>query len=406
MILQHHFPGKFNRLPVFSATFLILIIFIAVFAPFIANQNPWLVKSESGLHSPLLNEMLSGNKLVSHPDFRGNPDVIIHAPVPYSAGKSDFLNSDYRSPFDDQFRKDSDGKIMELEFRYRHWAGTDLRGCDVAAGLINGSRLSLGIGIISAIIAFLFAIILGGYAGWYSVSGIRIRIISFIMFIVAVIVFIHLMFSESLAADSKIIRFTVFLIVALILFITDRLLSKLKFMDRSFIFPVDAAFQRIAEIFSVFPRIMIILILAVYWSPSWTHIIWMLAITGWPDIARIVRAEVIRLRNYDFTDAARLSGAGEIRILFRHILPNALPSLLVAFVFTIALNILIESGLSFLGAGVPPTETTWGSLLASGKDQPDAWWLIVFPGIFLSGTIASLYKIARYFQPGSIAING
>jgi peptide/nickel transport system permease protein len=112
--------------------------------------------------------------------------------------------------------------------------------------------------------------------------------------------------------------------------------------------------------------------------------------TGWMDVARLVRAEFHTLKERDFVVAARASGAGNMRMIFRHILPNALSPVFVAATFGVAGAILIESGLSFLGLGVQPPNPSWGNILTSGKDNIEvAWWLSLFPGLAILTTVLS-----------------
>jgi peptide/nickel transport system permease protein len=108
--------------------------------------------------------------------------------------------------------------------------------------------------------------------------------------------------------------------------------------------------------------------------------------TGWTSIARLTRGEFLKLREMEFVTAARALGATQPRIIFRHVLPNALAPVLVPVSFGIAGAILTESSLSFLGFGSPPPNPSWGTLLNSARDNLTMWWLVVFPGgaIFLA----------------------
>jgi peptide/nickel transport system permease protein len=117
-----------------------------------------------------------------------------------------------------------------------------------------------------------------------------------------------------------------------------------------------------------------------------------IGLTGWTGIARLTRAEFLRVSNLEYIQAAKSMGFKEFRIIFLHALPNALAPALVSIAFGVASAILIESSLSFLGVGVPPTTVTWGSLLNSGREQYNAWWLVIFPGlaIFLTVTVYNL----------------
>jgi peptide/nickel transport system permease protein len=116
-----------------------------------------------------------------------------------------------------------------------------------------------------------------------------------------------------------------------------------------------------------------------------------LGLTGWTGIARLVRGEMLKLRASEFALAARASGLGDARVIFRHLLPNALSPVLVSATFGVAGAILIESALSFLGFGVPPPTASWGEILAQSKSylHRGAWWLVVYPGLAIFVTVTA-----------------
>jgi peptide/nickel transport system permease protein len=149
----------------------------------------------------------------------------------------------------------------------------------------------------------------------------------------------------------------------------------------------DIFLSRIIEVVMCIPTLVLILaLIAVVEKPTIWHMMAIIGCTGWTGIARLARAEFLKLRESEFVIAARAIGAGALRIIFRHVLPNALAPVLVPITFGIASAILIESGLSFLGFGAPPPNPSWGTLLNSGRQNMNLWWLILFPGmaIFLA----------------------
>ncbi|MSR59227.1 MAG: ABC transporter permease [Planctomycetaceae bacterium] len=149
----------------------------------------------------------------------------------------------------------------------------------------------------------------------------------------------------------------------------------------------DMVLSRITEVVMCVPTLILILaLLAIVEKTTIWHIMAVIGCTGWTSIARLARAEFLKLRDSDFVIAARALGVGWPRIIFRHVLPNALAPVLVPITFGIASAILTESSLSFLGFGAPPPNPSWGTLLNSGRDNMHLWWLIVFPGaaIFLA----------------------
>lgn len=144
---------------------------------------------------------------------------------------------------------------------------------------------------------------------------------------------------------------------------------------------IDAVIMRFVDIMLCFPTFFLILAVIAFLEPSIWNIMIIIGLTGWMGVTRLVRADFISLRERDFVQAARVIGAGDLRIIFIHILPNAMASILVAATLGIAGAILTESALSFLGIGVQPPTPSWGNILTAGKDNIDiAWWLSLYPG--------------------------
>lgn len=153
---------------------------------------------------------------------------------------------------------------------------------------------------------------------------------------------------------------------------------------------VDAVLMRFVDIMLAFPTFFLILAVIAILEPSIFTIMVVIGVTGWMDVARLVRAEFLTLKERDFVTAARALGASDVRLIFRHLLPNALSPVFVAATFGVAGAILIESGLSFLGLGVQPPNPSWGNILTAGKDNIEvAWWLSLYPGISILITVLS-----------------
>ncbi len=151
---------------------------------------------------------------------------------------------------------------------------------------------------------------------------------------------------------------------------------------------VDAILMRFVDIMLCFPTFFLILAVIAFLEPSIFNIMAVIGITGWMGVARLVRAETLSLRNRDFVQAAMAIGESDLKIMFTHILPNALSPVLVAATLGVAGAILTESSLSFLGIGVQPPFPSWGNILTAGKDNIEfAWWLSLFPGIAILVTV-------------------
>lgn len=153
---------------------------------------------------------------------------------------------------------------------------------------------------------------------------------------------------------------------------------------------IDSLLMRVVDIMLCFPTFFLILAVIAMLEPSIWYIMVIIGLTGWMGVARLVRAEVLSLKSRDFISAARVLGASDRRIIFRHILPNALSPVLVSATLGVAGAILTESALSFLGIGVQPPTPSWGNILTSGKDYIEfAWWLSLFPGVAILVTVLS-----------------
>lgn len=153
---------------------------------------------------------------------------------------------------------------------------------------------------------------------------------------------------------------------------------------------IDSLLMRFVDIMLTFPTIFLILAVVIIVEQSIWTIMVIIGLTGWMDVARLVRAEFLSLKEREFVQAAKALGVDNLRIIFRHILPNALAPVFVAAVFGIAGAILTESALSFLGFGIKPPEPSWGNILTSGKDNIEvAWWLSLFPGLAIFITTLS-----------------
>jgi ABC-type dipeptide/oligopeptide/nickel transport system permease subunit len=155
---------------------------------------------------------------------------------------------------------------------------------------------------------------------------------------------------------------------------------------------VDMLISRLIEIVMCFPTFFLILaLLSIITTRSILIIMLLIGLTGWTGIARLVRGEVLRQRSLDYVAAAVALGAGSGRIIFRHVLPNAVAPVLVSITFGVAGAILTESGLAFLGLGVDPTSTaSWGELLYQAREGPLLhWWLVLFPGFAIFFTVTT-----------------
>ena len=148
---------------------------------------------------------------------------------------------------------------------------------------------------------------------------------------------------------------------------------------------LDAYLMRVMDALLAFPAILVAIGIGAALGPQATSIVVALAVAYVPRTARVVRASTLVIREMEYIEAARVSGAGNLRIIVKHILPNCLGPLTVQLTFVFAYAILAEAALSFLGIGPPPPAPSWGNIIAEGRDHAvEAWWIMLFPGIAIS----------------------
>ena len=161
----------------------------------------------------------------------------------------------------------------------------------------------------------------------------------------------------------------------------------------------DALLMRTADATLAFPIILFALILAVTLGPSFVNVIIAVAIVLWARYARVIRSEVLSLKERDFVAQARIAGCSTSRILLCHLLPNTLNTLIVLLTLQIGYVILVEASLSFLGAGIPPPTPAWGSMVAEGRDHMTrAWWVSFFPGMAILLVVLSLNLLGDWLR--------
>jgi peptide/nickel transport system permease protein len=257
--------------------------------------------------------------------------------------------------------------------------GTDDLGRDVFARMLQGAWVSLTVGFVAVGIAVIVGIFMGGLAGYYGQGGICYDQILSLLLLLSGIIFFFLGWVK-LGCGLFGVGIIIF-----ILSLTARRAKRNHFMPgwlRKTAFSFDTLIMRMVDIMLCFPSFFLILTVVALLPASIYNIMIIIGLTSWMGTTRFVRAEFLSLREQDFVSAAKALGVGNFRIIFRHMMPNAIAPVLVSSTIGIATAILTEAGLSFLGFGVPPPYATWGNILSDGKRFIfDAPWLTFIPGV-------------------------
>jgi peptide/nickel transport system permease protein len=271
-------------------------------------------------------------------------------------------------------------KTDEMPFMGRYLLGTDELGRDVFARMLQGAWVSLTVGFVAVGIAVVIGIVLGGVAGYYGNAGIMTKHalgVSLMIWAAAGLVIGNWAWIA--------VPVAVFALVTAVDRTPERVMGKpspLRRLIRARLITVDGLVTGLIDIMLCFPSFFLILTVVALLPSSIYNIMAIIGLTSWMGAARFVRAEFLALREMDFVTAGRALGMSDFRIIFRHMIPNAVAPVLVSATIGIASAILTEAGLSFLGFGVPPPHATWGNILSNGKNYLfDAPWLTFVPGV-------------------------
>ncbi len=259
--------------------------------------------------------------------------------------------------------------------------GTDDLGRDVFSRMLQGAWVSLTVGFVAVGISVLVGIFMGGIAGYFGERHITWNYVLITLVMFAGLVMLGL---EKIATGIVLLVFghalIAFLLISRRLFREKAIPKWLKILRKNAV-SLDTVIMRLVDIMLCFPSFFLILTVVALLPASMYNIMIVIGLTSWMGTTRFVRAEFLSLREQDFVAAAKALGVGNFRIIFRHMMPNAIAPVLVSATIGIATAILTEAGLSFLGFGVPPPHATWGNILSDGKRFIfDAPWLTFIPG--------------------------
>lgn len=378
--------------------FLSVLVVVATFADFLANDRPLVVRYQDEVRWPVFRQY--GERLGwlnPYTDLPGRKwtnaetDWAWWPAVPYAPTTIDRSSINFVSPLAEQ-------EVTSL--RWRHWLGTDKLGKDVFAGLIHGCRTALLVGIAAMSVALLIGLLVGGPAGYFGNRLLKRPRHWQIGTLAGTVLGLGWMFTSVIPFLANTVNAFLLLLLFIILVPLIILLFRWLFrqlarwwpaLKKEKAVPIDFFALRVIEIFNSIPTLILLIVaLSFIPQPSILTVMIIIGLVRWTGIARFVRAELMKIRDLPYLEAARLSGLSHTRVLFRHALPNALGPVMVALAFGMAGAILVEAFLAFLGLGLPTEAASWGRLLAASRSEASAWWLAVFPGLAIFFTVLSL----------------
>lgn len=403
-----------------AAIFLFCLLIMAIFEPYLANDLPVYVKYQNEAYYPVNqpNTKIEGlRKNARNVDWRNlkTQEIRWALLTPYGIHKKEFQV--FASPFGAQLFKDSTGKEQILPAKYRHLLGTDKYGGDVLAGIVHGARISISVVLGSLLILLSIGIFLGGISGYIGNNQWKIQRGEYLFLFIGILLGFFYAFyvrKYSLIDSFKESSFVGILNLALsivifflILYFTSKigkLLSFIPYFKTEIRVPLDTFIVKIIEIKSSIPSIVLFLTFSILFTEKSTStLIFIIGLSSWTGIARLTRAEVLKISNIQFVEAGKSLGYSPFRILFHHIIPNALLPIGVAVLQAISGIIVAEASLSFLNIGLAPDEISWGKMLSMAREADiDKWWIIVFPGGMIFLTVISVYQIINYFNTKSL----
>lgn len=374
-----------------------ILLFIGIAAPLISNDKPLLISTNDGWSFPILAESIPHDLKIKNLDRNSEVNWYLSPPIAFSPNELD-VESIGLHPL-------SSGKTRK--WNNIHWLGTDHLGRDVMAQLVYGCRTSVLIGLMAMLIALTIGILLGATSGYWNFQNMRISfpailfILTAIIFLMNALIVLYYLESVNFLWIFCAVIISAIILLHFILKADHYFLRKTPFKWRkrlSISFSPDHWGIAMINYTTALPGYFVLLaMLSVWQDPGKTGIAFILGLLMWPDIARLTRSAVILAKNEQYHEAAEGLGYSNARIIFAHLLPNAVRPALISLGFGIGAAIIAESFLSFIGVA-PAEMISWGSMLSLAKDYPELWWLSVFPGAALVATVLLFYRMTTSLE--------
>lgn len=378
----------FKRLPLslqLSIAYLLLILFFTLFANLIANDVPIVEKQNGRIIWPVFDRTAYISKKYQH---NASGEFAINTAVCFYYSSQD-QKAGLVKPF-----------TLSPDLNKTHWLGTDTYNRDVLSGLIHGSKIAIWVGLIASLFSALIGLLLGSLAGYYQNHTMRMNKYALLATLLFNLLTIYvIIWNPYLFNGSK----PVFRIICWLL-VLQSIINGFRFSIRTakagkneISFPIDSIIMKTMEIFQSIPGLfLLICLISIIGSTNIFQLSLLIALLRWTSFTRLVRGETIKIKNTEYIQTAKALGISESIIIVKHIWPNLMKQLLIAFSYGVGASVLMEASLSFLGLGLAPDVVSWGSMLSQSRLQVNAWWLAVFPGIMISLLIGSCYTIGSY----------
>lgn len=305
-------------------------------------------------------------------------------------------------PFGPQKTDLKDAHLPPLSYSHslpdkKHWLGTDKLGRDILAGMIHGSSISLKIGFLSVLLSMLLGVPMGIFASYYGDKGVKLNVLQWIFLFISGFLYTFYIRIEWISLSVSELLFYTF--CALSIWLAGHHFLKCVRHQKKIPIPVDTLVIKIAELRKSFPGLFILLALTtLFETRSEYHIVIIIVLLSWMEFARYARAESLSVIHSPFIESAQLMGFKDMYIIWKHILPNIFPVLIVLGSYGVSNAILLESSLSFLGIGLPTEVVTWGKMLADGRNIQYPW-MVIFPGLAIFVLIWVLHQWADMYKP-------
>lgn len=299
--------------------------------------------------------------------------------------------------------------VSPLENQDHHLAGTDALGRDVLVNTFYGARTGLAIAIPVMLFSCVLGVLIGASAGYFGNKTLKLSTGKLLIaFFMAVSIYFYGFYiplkTIVLELEIRYMLYSLFMLTLLLLFLQLVLLPfivRFSWFRSSLHFPLDSLVLRTIEILTSIPKLILILALASFITPSVTVLSTILILFYWTGTARLARAEMLRIRQLPFIEAAQSLGIPHSGIIWKEALPNLLGPAVVTFTFGVAGLLAVEATLSFLGIGLPATTPSWGRLISGIRSDTSAWWLVVIPGSILTLTVLA-FQVSSYYLLNSL----